>query len=221
MPDPTVPDDELMRLARAYMARLTGQPPSRNLAEDVVKAALSRRRRFSLAGLVGGSAVILVSAAAAVVALAFHQAPVAGIPAHGTPSASTVSPATTPAITSTPAATPTAAANVCQANPHPATSAQVIVSQPAPYARVTSPLTVSGRINAFEATFQIAVKDAAGRSMVTQTGHSQQGQTLSSFSERVPFRTNAPMSACLWVFQLSAKDGSPQTIQQVPITLMP
>jgi Immunoglobulin-like domain of bacterial spore germination len=221
MPDPNVPDDELMQLARAYMARLTSQPPPRNLAEDAVKAALSRRRRFSLAGLLGGSAVIIVGAAAAVVALAFHNGPVAGIPAGTAPAASTASPATTPANTSTPATTPIPAANVCQANLHPATSAQVIVSQPAAYAQVTSPLTVSGTINAFEATFQIAIKEASGRNLTTQTGHSQQGQTLSAFSADVSFKVNAQTSACLWVFQLSARDGTPQTIQQVPITLMP
>jgi Immunoglobulin-like domain of bacterial spore germination len=226
MPDPTNPDDELMRTARAYMARLSSQPPPRNLAEDAVKAAFSRRRRFSLAGLIGGSAVIIAGAAAAVVALAFHTPPFAGIPAHTPPAVSTASPSATPATAPTQAAptpTPTATpfVNVCQANPAPATAAQVVISRPAAHAVVTSPLTVSGRINAFEAMFQIAVKDAAGRNLATKTGHSQQGQTLSPFSEGVPFAVGAQTPACVWVFQLSAKDGSAQTIAQVPITLMP
>jgi hypothetical protein len=218
MPDPTLPEDELMRMARAYMARLSSESPPPNLAEDAMKAALSRRRRFSLAGLLGGSAVIVAGATAAVVALAFHHAPVAGSPAGTpTPSVSTVSPTTTPAITSTPAPAP----DVCQANPDPATAGQLVLTQPTAYTQVTSPLTVSGRINAFEATFQIAVKDASGRNLATKTGHSQQGQTLSSFSEGVSFKIRAETSACVWVFQFSAKDGSPQMVQQVPITLMP
>lgn len=217
MRDPTLPDDELMRTARACMARLSSQPPPPNLAEDAVKAAFSRRRRFSLAGLLGGSAVIVAGAAAAVLALAFHNPPVAGIPAGTpTPSVSTVSPTTTPAMT-----TPTPAPDVCQANPDPATSGQLVVTQPTAYALVTSPLTVGGRINAFEATFQIAVKDASGRNLATKTGHSQQGQTPSSFSEGVPFKIRAETSACVWVFQLSPRDGRPQMIQQVPVTLMP
>ena len=64
----------------------------------------------------------------------------------------------TPPATPSPAATtPAPVADVCQANPAPATSAQVAVTQPAAFAQVTSPLTVSGIINAFEATFRIAI----------------------------------------------------------------
>ncbi len=102
MPDPTNPDDELMRTARAYMARLSSQPPPRDLAEDAVKAAFSRRRRFSLAGLIGGSAVIVAGAAAAAVVLAFHTPPVAGLPAHTPPAVSTASPSATPSGTPMP-----------------------------------------------------------------------------------------------------------------------
>lgn len=223
MPDPTLPDDELLRVARAYMARLSNVAPPPDLVEDAMKAALSRRRRFSFAGLLGGSAVIVAGATAAVVALAFHNPPVAGVPAGtSTPAVSTVAPTMTPATPSMPAiTTPTPATNVCQADPAPATSRELVVSQPAAYTQVRSPMTVTGRINAFEATFQIAIKDASGRNLASKTGHSQQGQTLSSFSEGVSFTIRAETSACVWVFQLSAKDGSPQMIQQVPITLLP
>jgi Immunoglobulin-like domain of bacterial spore germination len=227
MSDPTAPDDELMRVARAYLARLSSQPPPPNLADDTVKFALSQRRRFSLAGLIGGSAVIVAGATAGVVALAFHNAPVAGPPAGAhIPSVSRVSPNPTPPISPTPTPTPTETTtptptNACQPNPDPATVAQVVVSQPDGYTEVTSPLTVSGTINAFEATFQISIKDASGSDLATLTGHSHQGQTLSPFSERVAFTVSTPTPACLWVFQFSAKDGSPRMIQQVPITLTP
>jgi hypothetical protein len=128
----------------------------------------------------------------------------------------------TPTATPAPAATtPAPVANACQSNPAPATPAQVVVSQPAAFAQVTNPLTASGSINAFEATFQITIKDASGTDLANQTGHSPQGQVLSPFSESVPFTVSEQTPACLWVFQFSAKDGSPSTIQQVPITLMP
>jgi hypothetical protein len=127
----------------------------------------------------------------------------------------------TPTATPSPAATTAApVADVCQANPAPATSAQVAVTQPAASAQVTSPLTVSGSINAFEATFRIAIKDASGTDLVNQQAHSQQGQVLSPFSETVLFTVSAETPACLWVFQISGK-GSPTTIQQLPLTLMP
>jgi hypothetical protein len=111
--------------------------------------------------------------------------------------------------------------NACQPNPDPATSSQVVVSQPTAYAQVTSPLTVSGMINAFEATFEIAIKDASGNDLSTQTGMSGTGQTLSPFNESVPFTVTAPTPACLWVFQFSARDGSPSMILQVEIILTP
>ena len=125
------------------------------------------------------------------------------------------------ASTSAPTPTPSPAPSVCQTNPNPATSAQTVVNQPAPNALVTSPVTVSGQIAAFEAQFNIAIKDASGADITTQPGHSQQGQTLSPFNESVAFTVATQTPACLWVFDLSAKDGSPVQVVQVPITLMP
>ena len=111
--------------------------------------------------------------------------------------------------------------NVCKPNPDPATPAQVIVNLPHPHAHVTSPVKVKGKINAFEATFQIAIKDSSGNDIVSVTAHSHQGQTLSPFKKKVHFTVTAQKPACLWVFQFSAQDGTPSMIKQVPITLVP
>ena len=143
-------------------------------------------------------------------------------PAVSATATPTSSPTATPvASTSAPTSTPSPVASVCQGNPDPATPAQVVVSQPAANALVTSPLTVAGQINAFEATFAIAIKDASGADIATKTGHAQTGQMLSPFSESVPFTVSAQTPACLWVFQFSAMDGSPSMILQVPIAVMP
>jgi hypothetical protein len=106
------------------------------------------------------------------------------------------------------------ATNVCQTNPYPATPADVVVNSPAPF-------TISGNINAFEATFQIAIKSASGSDIIPiVTGHSQQGQTLSPFSQSVSIPGSTPAGpACLWVFQNSAATGNPSKIKQVPITV--
>jgi hypothetical protein len=37
----------------------------------------------------------------------------------------------------------------------------------------------------------------------------------------VPFTISAQTPACLWVFQFSAKDGTPSMVEQVEITLLP
>jgi hypothetical protein len=97
----------------------------------------------------------------------------------------------------------------------------VVVTQPAANAVVTSPVMISGRINAFEATFRMAIKDASGADLTTKMGHSQQGQVLADFSESMPFTVTVSTPACLWVFQASAKDGRPSTALEVPITLTP
>jgi Immunoglobulin-like domain of bacterial spore germination len=133
----------------------------------------------------------------------------------------TSAPTVTPTATVANTATPSPIANVCQTNPSPATSAQTVVNQPQPGDLVTSPVTVSGQINAFEAQFNIAIKDASGADIATQPGHSQQGQTLSPFNESVAFTVATQTLACLWVFDLSAKDGSLIQVVQVPITLAP
>jgi hypothetical protein len=149
------------------------------------------------------------------------------VTATPTPSASATS---TPTATATAAPTATVAntatatpiANVCQANPNPATSAQTVVSQPAPGDTVTSPVTVSGQIAAFEAQFNIAIKDSSGADIASQPGHSQQGQMLSPFSESVPFTVATQTPACLWVFDISNADGiTPTQVVQVPIMLAP
>jgi hypothetical protein len=128
----------------------------------------------------------------------------------------------TPTATVAHTATPSPIANVCQTNPSPATSDQTVVNQPQPGDQVTSPMTVSGNINAFEAQFNIAIKDAAGNDIATVPDvFSSQGQTLAPFSTSVPFTIASQTPACLWVFDLSAKDGSPVQVVQVPITLMP
>jgi hypothetical protein len=130
--------------------------------------------------------------------------------------------AATPTATVAHTATPSPIANVCQTNPNPATSAQTVVNQPQPGDQVTSPVTVAGQIAAFEAQFNIAIKDASGADIATQPGHSQQGQTLSPFNESVPFTVATPTPACLWVFDISNADGvTPLQVVQVPITLMP
>ena len=119
----------------------------------------------------------------------------------------------------TPAGTPVSA---CQplgtATPSPD---QVQVDAPAPGARVTSPVTVSGRIAAFEATFRVRIFDATGNMLADQQAMSAEGQTLSPFSASVPFSVSAPTVGCIWVFELSARDGSPINVYQIPVTLAP
>lgn len=131
----------------------------------------------------------------------------------------TATPAATATGTPVVSATPV---NVCQANPDPATPSEAVITAPTANAQVTSPLNVSGTIAAFEAVFQISIKDANGNDIATQSGMASEGQTLAPFGESVPFAVTAATPACVWVFQISAMDGTtPTNITQITVTLVP
>ena len=139
---------------------------------------------------------------------------------------STTATATSASATPTPthAPTPTGSVtlqNVCTANPNPATGDQVVVDSPGPSDMVTSPLQVTGKIAAFEAQFNLAIKDAGGNDIATANGHSAEGQTLAPFAETMSFSVSQETPACLWVFDYSPQNGQPVMVHQVPVFLEP
>jgi hypothetical protein len=117
--------------------------------------------------------------------------------------------------------TPNALATVCEENPDPATDDLVRVNAPVARDAVSSPLPVQGRIAAFEATFQITIFDADGNILGEEVGMSSEGQTLAPFAEDVPFSVTEETPACLWVYEESARDGSPIHVVQIPVLLLP
>ena len=118
--------------------------------------------------------------------------------------------------------TPTAAPNVCQPNPDPAPTDVVEVDSPAASDSVTSPVTVSGRIVAFEAQFNITVFDAGGNQIADVPARSEEGQVLSPFSKDVFFSVTEETPACVWVYDVSEADGvTPLNVVQVPVILQP
>ena len=117
--------------------------------------------------------------------------------------------------------TPTAAPDVCQPNPDPAPADVAEVDSPEAGDSVTSPVTVSGRIVAFEAQFNITIYDADGGEIADVPAHSEEGQVLSPFSAEVLFSVTEETPACIWVYEASARDGSPIHVGQIPVTLSP
>ena len=117
--------------------------------------------------------------------------------------------------------TPTAAPNVCQPNPDPASAGVAVVDAPEAGDSVISPATVSGRFLAFEAQFNITIFDAAGAKIADVPARSQEGQVLSPFSKDVFFSVTEETPACIWVYDASPRDGSPIDVVQIPVTLEP
>ena len=126
-----------------------------------------------------------------------------------------------PSPSPSPSATPFP--NVCLPNPDPATSEFQILDEPEPFSEVTSPVTVSGKINAFEATYQITIFDTDGVPLVETFGTAQQPDigVIGPFSSDVEFNVSEPTPVCIWVFEESARDGSPINVGQVPVVLVP
>jgi len=159
--------------------------------------------------------LILVLAALVVVGLASacsddgEDTPSATTPANSAPETQSITPV------------PTQVPNVCAANPDPGTPDIVQVDAPLPFARLSPPVTVSGKIAAFEATFKIRIFDATGGIAGGVTAMSAEGQVLSAFSQEVGFGVGAETPGCIWVFEESAADGSPVHVAQVPVVLVP
>ena len=133
-------------------------------------------------------------------------------------SAETPTPAQTPAPGETPAPP-----NVCGPNPDPATPEFQVIDQPSAGDTVTSPVTISGLVLAFEGTYQIGIFNAAGEPIVETFGTAigmEIGQ-LAPFSIDVAFSVSVPKPACIWVYEASAMDGSPIHVGQIPVMLSP
>jgi len=130
----------------------------------------------------------------------------------------------TPGATVSPAPqspTPTGQPDVCLPNPDPATPDLLVVDEPNAGDTVTSPVTISGQVLAFEAQFNITIFDSAGTTLADVSGTSAEGQILAPFSEDVSFSVTEETPACIWVYDVSEADGSPVQVGQIPVTLSP
>lgn len=167
---------------------------------------------------------LLVVPAVALLALSFacddEEVEVAGSP-QPTPSPSDAT--ATPEPSPSPSPSPTPDAGVCQENPDPATPEFVVVDEPSAGESVSSPVTVSGEVLAFEATYQIGIFDTAGDPIVETFGTAGPGEVgeLAPFSIDVEFTVTEATPVCLWVYEQSARDGSAIHVEQIPLTLLP
>lgn len=96
----------------------------------------------------------------------------------------------------------------------------VLVETPVPGAIVTSPLTLAGTANTFEATVNYTLTDGDGKVLVesstTATTATSGTGTRGTFTTSVPFRTSAH-EVRLQVYEVSAKDGSRIHLVDIPL----
>jgi hypothetical protein len=95
----------------------------------------------------------------------------------------------------------------------------ILLESPAPFDVLSSPFTLSGTSNTFEATYLYRLTNSAGAVITEGFGTATCGTGCRGvFSQPVSF-SGATGPATLRVFDRSAKDGSEIDIVEIPVTL--
>jgi hypothetical protein len=98
----------------------------------------------------------------------------------------------------------------------------ILVESPLIGAKVSSPVTVSGTANVFEATVSLRILDENGKEIVrTFTTATCGTGCRGDYSVSVRFNVDHRQQGTIEVFESSAKDGSPINVVDIPVILMP
>lgn len=98
----------------------------------------------------------------------------------------------------------------------------ILVESPRPGSTVSSPMTVSGTANVFEATVSLRLLDAEGNELTESLTTATCGTGCrGSFSTRLTFQVDEEQRGTLVVFEASAEDGRPIHVVRVPVVLTP
>jgi hypothetical protein len=96
----------------------------------------------------------------------------------------------------------------------------ILVQTPLIGARVSSPVTISGTANVFEATVSLRILDADGHEIArTFTQASCGTGCRGDYSVAVPYEVSTEQQGTIEVFESSAKDGSAINVVAIPVTL--
>jgi hypothetical protein len=145
-------------------------------------------------------------------------------------------PVLTPIATETPSPTPTPVVNVCPDNPDPASPEIMVVEEPQEDDVLTSPAHVRGwgaGIGFEDSGVQVAIYDATGEPVAEEKvpplpaegrippSTLEVAEFSAPFAADIAFRTIAEGPGCVQVYELSAADGSPIHVVQIPVLLQP
>ena len=98
----------------------------------------------------------------------------------------------------------------------------IFVDRPAWGASLGNPGTVSGEANVFEATFQVELLDAGGRTILDKTVMATCGTGCwGSFRTSLGYSVDRGQWGTLRVFELSAQDGAEINVTAYPVWLTP
>ena len=96
------------------------------------------------------------------------------------------------------------------------------VDRPAWGGVLGNPARVTGLANVFEAAFQVAVLDGSGRTLTDEHVQASCGTGCwGTFDVTLPYANGRTQWGTLRVYDLSAKDGSPENVRDYPVWLIP
>jgi len=94
---------------------------------------------------------------------------------------------------------------------------QILVESPLPNETVTSPLRVRGTANTFEATFDLELQDASGRTIVKRFVTATSGSgTRGTYDTQLAFPTSSGRLT-LVAYEPSAENGKPLHVVRIPL----
>jgi len=98
----------------------------------------------------------------------------------------------------------------------------ILVESPAPGATVTSPLTIRGSANTFEATFQVELRLDRGKPLYKNFVTATSGNgTRGTFEKTLDFTVDRERPGTLVVYENSSEDGSVMNEVEIPVTIRP
>jgi hypothetical protein len=98
----------------------------------------------------------------------------------------------------------------------------ILVQGPLLASRVSSPVTISGTADVYEATVNARILDASGNEIgVSFTTATCGTGCRGDYTMSVPFSVNAEQAGTIQVLDYSPKDGSPENVVDIPVTLVP
>jgi len=94
------------------------------------------------------------------------------------------------------------------------------VDRPAFNAAIGNPARITGTTDVFEATFRIAILDATGRVLADEMVMATCGTGCrGTFDVTIAYTVNRAQYGILRVYNLSAKDGSPEAVRDYRVWL--
>jgi len=98
----------------------------------------------------------------------------------------------------------------------------ILVQSPLIGEQVSSPITISGTANVFEATVSITILDAQGLEIASGFTTATCGTGCrGTYSTSVGFTVDQTQAGTVRVYEVSAKDGHPINVVDIPVVLLP